>query len=170
MKSCCRVKTGLCVSKLNPQPPENFSKDRKRPDGLTPHCKSCLKLFRDENKEQRNATIKKWRENNPGKLQKYRKDSAQKNCERMKQWRVKNRLVKLYNITNEDWAKMFEDQGGKCKICFTHAKDLKRGLCVDHDHMIGNVRGLLCHVCNKAIGLFKDDVSLMQRAISYVNA
>ena len=168
MKTCCRFKTGKCVSETNPQPDEDFAKDRKRKDGLTPHCKKCLKVFREVNKEQRNATIKKWRAEHPEIMRGYRIKHAVKTRVRNKKWREKNRLQFLYNISNDDWAAIFNAQGGKCKICSTHAKDLKRGLCVDHCHETNKVRGLLCHVCNKAIGLMRDDVEILKRAILYL--
>ena len=169
MKECCRFKLGNCAAEKNPQPEENFAKDKKRKDGLTPHCKSCLKVFRDTNKEQRNETIKKWRLAHPEKMMEYRRKDAQKNLERTKKWRAKNRLKFLYGISNEDWKSMFDRQDGKCAICLTHAKDLQRGLCVDHSHLTNKIRGLLCHTCNKAIGLLKDDTKLLERSISYLS-
>ena len=41
-------------------------------------------------------------------------------------------------------------------------------LVVDHDHKTGKVRGLLCHNCNRALGLLHDDQELMQKASEYV--
>lgn len=41
-------------------------------------------------------------------------------------------------------------------------------LCIDHDHKSGKVRGVICHKCNSAIGLFDDDIRLLQNAISYL--
>jgi len=41
-------------------------------------------------------------------------------------------------------------------------------LVVDHCHEGGQVRGLLCHNCNRALGLLKDDVDTLQKAIDYL--
>jgi hypothetical protein len=43
-----------------------------------------------------------------------------------------------------------------------------RLLTVDHDHVSGHVRGLLCSHCNRAIGLLSDDPKVIEAAASYV--
>jgi hypothetical protein len=39
---------------------------------------------------------------------------------------------------------------------------------VDHNHDTGEVRGILCHSCNTALGRFGDDVWLLQAALDYL--
>jgi hypothetical protein len=39
---------------------------------------------------------------------------------------------------------------------------------VDHDHVTGRVRALLCNLCNAGIGHLRDDPQIMQAAIEYV--
>jgi len=41
-------------------------------------------------------------------------------------------------------------------------------LVVDHDHKTGDIRGMLCHNCNRALGLFKDSVVNLKSAIEYL--
>lgn len=41
-------------------------------------------------------------------------------------------------------------------------------LSLDHDHYTSKIRGILCQECNHAIGLFKDDVELLKKAIEYL--
>lgn len=168
MKDCVGFAAGNCASKVNPQPLSNFAKDAKRKDGVTPRCKSCQKAYREANKEQRRDTIRAWRERNPQKMADYRKNHAEQNTERMRKWREKNRIRKLYGITNEQVSAMRKSQNGKCKICGIHGSKISRGLHVDHCHITGNVRGLLCINCNQALGHFKDNPALLREAAKYL--
>lgn len=81
-------------------------------------------------------------------------------------------LKRNYNITVDDYNKLLEDNNHKCHICdgegFTMAEHHSMKLAVDHCHTTGEVRGLLCHNCNRALGLFQDSVSNLKRAIDYL--
>ena len=39
---------------------------------------------------------------------------------------------------------------------------------VDHNHETGVVRGILCRKCNKALGGFGDDISIIKKAFNYL--
>src|SRR5690606_456504 len=68
-----------------------------------------------------------------------------------------------------DYNLLLEKQQHKCGICGTHEKDLPKALCVDHDHVTGEVRGLLCTRCNRALGFLQDSFSTVQKAADYLN-
>ncbi len=77
-----------------------------------------------------------------------------------------------YGIGRADWLSMYERQGGVCFVCrgegFLMREDHTAKLMVDHCHATGKVRGLLCHNCNRALGLLKDDKSAIRRALEYL--
>lgn len=77
-------------------------------------------------------------------------------------------LKKNFNMTLEDYDKMLKNQNYCCHICLKHENNFSKKLAVDHCHATGKVRGLLCDICNRSLGLFKDSVELLQNAIDYL--
>jgi hypothetical protein len=79
-------------------------------------------------------------------------------------------LLKMYGISIEDYNRMLVAQGGKCAICESESTGAKGKMffAVDHDHITGKIRGLLCVYCNQGIGNLKDDSDLLRRAASYL--
>ncbi|QBP05798.1 putative integration and excision endonuclease VII [Synechococcus phage S-B28] len=73
-----------------------------------------------------------------------------------------------YGLSEKDYTILFEKQQGRCKICGKENPDDYHGLCVDHDHKTGKVRGLLCHNCNSALGNFYDNVDYLLSAVDYL--
>ena len=76
-----------------------------------------------------------------------------------------------YRLRPEDYEKMWEKQDKFCAICWAwpEISKPKRIFPVDHDHDTGEIRGILCHACNKALGLFRDDPEILYRAAEYLN-
>lgn len=70
---------------------------------------------------------------------------------RCRECRRKTNLRWLYNLTLEDYESLLSAQSGKCWIC----KDIEYPLKVDHNHVTGKVRGLLCRRCNILVGLYE---------------
>jgi len=79
-------------------------------------------------------------------------------------------LRKAYGISLEQYEKMFADP--HCRICgsegFVISRNGKAKLAVDHNHLTGEVRGLLCHNCNRALGLFGDNPDIIRKAVEYL--
>jgi len=117
---------------------------RKTPGGRT-------KTYRGECKQCQVKRSQQWRRNNPEKQK-----ISQRKC----------RIKSQFGISLEEYDSLLSKQNGKCAICGGHTDG--DALAVDHNHKTNEVRGLLCHRCNTAIGLFKDDVSLLQKAIEYL--
>jgi len=73
-------------------------------------------------------------------------------------------LMDSFKLTVEKWLTVFTFQGGCCAICGN--KLIKAN--TDHDHKTGEVRGLLCARCNRALGRFADRLDLLEAAVRYL--
>lgn len=81
---------------------------------------------------------------------------------------IREALLKTkYNLSLEDYDRMLDDQDGRCAICLKPPEP-DRHLCVDHDHETGENRGLLCDICNRGVGIFRDDPEALRRAADYL--
>lgn len=95
-----------------------------------------------------------------------RECQAQKHSE----WRAKNpdvirnaNLQRSFGISSSEYDEIFEAQGGVCALC--GRPPTGKRLAVDHDHISGEIRALLCHSCNKhKVGnLTLDDVNRIKK-------
>lgn len=73
-----------------------------------------------------------------------------------------------YGIREADYNKMFSEQGGRCLGCGKYQSELLHPLHVDHDHENGKIRGLLCKLCNSALGSARDDIHVLRRLAEYL--
>jgi hypothetical protein len=83
---------------------------------------------------------------------------------------VNSRYQKFYGISHDNWNEMFAEQDGCCAICGKHQSEQKKRLEVDHCHVTGHVRALLCTNCNTALGKFYDNEDLLYRAADYLRS
>ena len=128
----------ICHICREKKPSSSFNKCRKAKDGLQHYCRDC------SNKK--------------------RKDWDLEDPERTRgKW-----LKDAYGISLADYNEMLEGQGHKCAICGQDETRFQKKLVVDHCHKTGKVRQLLCNMCNHGLGNFKDDVSLIAKAILYL--
>lgn len=88
---------------------------------------------------------------------------------------VKNtKLKRSFGITLDQYNEMLKKQNGLCGICFLEERktDARSGktlmLSVDHSHINGSIRGLLCSNCNLMLGRIKDDIQILKNAIKYL--
>lgn len=149
----------FCANKecknLNPQDLINFSKRKKSKDGLRTRCKTCDQVTKES----------------------YRKIPENNQKER-EAWKLYNRtnararreasLIKKYGISLNEYHKLQVEQNNRCKICNISMLVYNEYFAVDHDHLSGKVRGLLCKQCNLGLGNFKDNKELLLNAIKYL--
>jgi hypothetical protein len=93
-------------------------------------------------------------------LARFRRYSKESIARRVKETRA-------YGISKAEIDQMESQQRGRCAICDKPPK--RRRLNIDHDHVTGRVRALLCTSCNGGLGHFKDDPRLLAKAIEYLN-
>lgn len=76
------------------------------------------------------------------------------------------RRDRRYGLAPGEYDSMYEAQGGRCFICGgSHAKGK---LVVDHDHLTGEVRKLLCNHCNTLLGQALESVAILRNAVLYL--
>jgi hypothetical protein len=85
-------------------------------------------------------------------------DKLPENIERAR----KVRRLRKYGLSEEEYTYLLTKQNESCAICNGEIS------AVDHNHITGNVRGLLCKSCNTGLGLFKDSIVTLKIAISYL--
>ena len=123
----------------------------------SPACSACRHLHRET-----------WGLNNPEREAELRHESRMKNAPHQ---RAKNIRLK-YGLSVETFNELFEAQGERCAICGTSSFGTRAGKVlsafIDHDHISGNVRGLLCRTCNVGIGAFGDSPELLLEAAAYL--
>lgn len=140
----------LCTKCATTKPLDEFHRDQKRPDGVTFYCKACIRDY-DEAR----------RERDPERYAATRKTSSRN-----------HRLRTLFGMTRDEYDEKRAAQNGRCKICGKPEKRRRKNgveidLSVDHDHVTGIVRDLLCGDCNTGLGHFYDDPVLLRAAADY---
>jgi len=130
----------VCAVCKENKPESCFYKQASSKDGLYSRCKTCDKL----------AGLK------------YRL----KNSEKRKLSIFRRRIKHAYGLTEKEYYELEKKQNYVCKICGRRNKNMR--LAIDHDHTTKEVRGLLCNTCNRALGLFDDDLSKLKKAAEYL--
>ncbi len=84
-------------------------------------------------------------------------------------WKNKSHLARKYGLSIEDYNQMLIEQGNKCSICGSSGSgEDKNKFVVDHCHHTGKVRGLLCWPCNIGLGMFRDNLDLLDKIKIYL--
>lgn len=89
------------------------------------------------------------------------------NKQRQRKWH----LQKNYGLTTEAYNTMVAGQNGVCAICGTKPNTKGNNgkiLLVDHNHKTGEVRGLLCHRCNKLLSDAQDSPAILEAGAEYL--
>lgn len=156
MKRCSKCKVE--------RPRSEFYKHKRTLDGLGSWCKLC---FRAQYEASRDVRIARQKERYHADVSASRAASKKFREANKEKLRDNQRWLK-YGVSAEQYAEMVARQKGRCAICGD--PPTRQGLCIDHCHETGVVRGLLCANCNQALGKLRDDPRIMRAAIDYVEA
>jgi len=72
-----------------------------------------------------------------------------------------------YGITVAVKERMWMEQDKRCMICGDPLPSILSAH-VDHCHITGQIRSLLCPHCNRGLGHFREDITRLQSAIDYL--
>ncbi len=141
-----------------------------------------------DKREKARLRAAEWRARNPEKAKEIsRRANAKKRAENPEviraynqAYREKNRQAlcdaereRKFGISRQEYAELFHSQNGTCAICCQPETATRMGkikaLAVDHSHVTGKVRGLLCSDCNMGIGKLKDDRNIILNAVKYLD-
>lgn len=167
-KVCTKCKTEKSVSE--------FHRRSQSPDGLRSRCKVCVARYHATPEALARKKELAARPEAKAKAISYRCDPV--NMQRAKVYRRHARKDKAlefgrkikwkFGLSIDDYNRLLSEQGGFCAICRLPPSANNKRLAIDHCHDTGVVRGLLCHPCNAAIGLLKEDVQRILAASAYV--
>jgi Recombination endonuclease VII len=143
--------TKVCYRCKIDQPITEYYEDKRMISGRLNLCRTCKVIEADQ-----------WRRNN---------------AERFNETRRVRYIEKEYGVSIEEYDRIATSQGGVCAGCKSdgtrhHGKKghavSSRPLAVDHDHITGKTRGLLCHQCNMLVGQSHDDADRLQNLADYL--
>lgn len=154
---------------------KDLIKNKRAFHGVTSFCTECRKDYRKESYAQ-NADRERTKQ------RAYKNKDIQHSRDIQNTWRRNNpervRAIKLriYGLTPERWESIFNLQGRKCAGCGTTEPKIGQWT-IDHDHACcpeickscGEcVRGILCHPCNRALGLLGDRKTVLLNMAGYL--
>ncbi len=87
---------------------------------------------------------------------------------RYKHYQRTANLRRIYGLEVQEFKELLNSQSNKCAICDTTDWGT-RNPHVDHDHESNLIRGILCSQCNRGLGLFKDNIEILKKAIRYLS-
>jgi len=123
------------------------------PDGTMKRCRTCSAILLLEAYESDVRSL----------------DGLSSNCRRCAGDNArKSRWAKRYGLSVAGYYDLLNSQNGGCAICGKEPEGRYEYLAVDHDHLTGKVRGLLCAFCNLVIGRWRDSPQNAEKSVAYL--
>jgi hypothetical protein len=136
-----------------------FHMKRTIASGYRKICKECRKIelrvynFLPKNVEKRKGAWSRMSEDAKAKAKVLHK---------------KNHLRRKFGITFEQFEEMQIRQNHSCSICSDKLSSDSRYVHIDHCHKTGSIREILCQKCNAALGMVRDNIDILEKAIIYL--
>lgn len=191
MSKTPRSESARCPDCLQDKPLEAFPLARSRPNGRGLYCKGCFAAHRERKAAAEGRVITPRRQLSDGtaycpdcktveSVEDFPRNRSAprgragycKPCnaarsrasrERLHGGSREHHLRRRYGITGEQYDALVTAQGGLCALCRERLPEH-----VDHDHVTGVVRGVLCSCCNQGLGNFRNRGDVMRNAIDYL--
>jgi Recombination endonuclease VII len=77
-------------------------------------------------------------------------------------------LRSRYGMEEAEYDRLLARQRSRCAVCKARTPGGRGEWRIDHDHVTGQIRGLLCNNCNSGIGMLQDDPKILRAAVQYV--
>lgn len=184
-----KMQNKICSTCKKLKPEDAFYRRKQYKEGRDPTCKQCRyegKIRRnfmriDPNRKEKTC----WKcgvnkDINSFYRTKYTTDRHTEQCtacfkeyyKRTPEVYRKSHLKGTFGMTLEDYDKKFQEQKGRCEICGAESpgpSSLRKHFPIDHNHVTGQIRGLLCHMCNHLLGDAREDKDILLNAIEYLS-
>ena len=129
---------------------------------MTPERKrEYMREYWKKNKEQKKAYYRRYREKHGDRLRAEARARHWENRDQRLLYLREYRLKKLFGLDEATYQELSNKQNNLCAICDQPNRWYIEGrkhyrLAVDHCHIDGRIRGLLCNRCNLCLGWFED--------------
>lgn len=165
------TKPKICTECKVTKSADEFYPNKNAATGLSSYCKPCWNRTikrRYYDKEYAAKRKKIYVAKHKDKVIQAGKDYYLSNKSVIRRKAQEKDLVLKYDLSREQYLKMFSDQNFQCAVCFGEVVPFTRNAHVDHCHTTGKVRGILCKPCNQGLGFFRDDQIRLLNAVTYL--
>lgn len=139
------------------KPVSAFHREQRRASGYSPRCGACARGY-----------ARAWQAD-PARASLPSNDKNRRRTVSRRRHSFGAALKHNYGIGVEDFARMYYAQRCACAVCREFMDlEVAKSTHVDHDHMTGAVRGLLCAPCNKGLGVAEESIPRLLSMAAYL--
>ena len=120
-----------------------FVSNKSTKDGLHSWCKKCVTEYNSKRRDKVNKNARNYYHSHKEQAENYRNKTR-------------------YGLTTTQRKEYIASKGNRCEACGIREEDTNRGLFIHHDHVTGEVIGVLCNKCNSALGILNDDLDKLK--------